>query len=152
MGMSIILGLVIIASLVVSLRFMQGANIQLTQNHLKELEQKVTSQQSKESDLTVIKNRLNLIGSLTNASKQRQMYKLVSSQIPDSINVSSSSVDRSGDVLISATTADGIGIDGFVTGLIDSVDGKDAISRVSIENLSRDRDGVYRFNLRIIAK
>ena len=72
--------------------------------------------------------------------------------MPASAAVNTLSVDKSGDALILATIADGISLDNLINSLISKESNEDKITGVSIESLSRAKDGTYRISLKIKTK
>lgn len=148
----LILVLIFLSSITVALRLFQSQRIKIAQANLEDVTTKVTQQKPKESSLTVLKSRLSTIDQISSLpSKQREMYNLVSSLLPPSLNISNVSVDKSGGMLLSIISQDFSNIDSFITQLTTDPS-QNKINQVIIEGLSRSRDGTYRGNLKIIAK
>lgn len=149
-GISIILFMVFLSILTLSLRILQSSSLKLTQLQAKEAEAKVSSLSSKQVSLVLLKNRIDAIGKyLGTSSKQAEIYNIVNSLFPANLNVSAVSVEANGTVLVSALAPDSDVLDRLFTDLLDKEKNEGKISRVSIDALSRGRDGVYRVSFKV---
>ncbi|KKQ76509.1 MAG: hypothetical protein US99_C0070G0011 [Candidatus Daviesbacteria bacterium GW2011_GWF2_38_6] len=72
--------------------------------------------------------------------------------LPSGLNISSYTIDRSGEAVVVGVVSDGESVDNLIVGLTSKSEASDKISRVSIENLNRGRDGLYRISLKIQTK
>lgn len=152
-GVFIILFVVFVASLTVALRFLQSQRISQVNESLTENESKIADLQGTENLLILLKNRLTTINEyLGIASTQVKMYDLIDKLLPSSISLTSVSVNNKGEILLSATTLSGDGVDELVERLTDPEINEDKISSVSLENLNRGRDGIYRMSFKITPK
>lgn len=149
-GISIILFMVFLSILTLSLRILQSSRLKITQLQTTEAEAKVSSFASKQASLVLLKNRLDAIDKYVGtSSKQAEMYNIVSSLIPPSLNISAVSVESDGTVLISALAPDSEILDRLFSDLLDKEKNEGKISRVSVDALSRGRDGIYRLSFKV---
>ena len=147
-----LLTLFFLASLIVTLRILQSQNLKNITAKSLEQENKISSLRDKESTLVLLKDRLNLISKITaNPSKQKQIYNLIVNEIPTTINVSSLSLDGSSNLSINAVASDSNALNSLFLALASDQTFKE-ISGVSVESLSRGRDGLFRVSLKLIAK
>mgnify|MGYP001562626204 CR=1 FL=1 len=80
------------------------------------------------------------------------MYQLIIDLLPSSVSITSISVDKGAEVLISAVATDANSLDELITGLTDVESNQGKISQVSLESITRGRDGIYRVSLKIKPK
>lgn len=147
-GVVTVLTLVFLSSVTIALRLLQGQNIKKSESQFQELTTRVQNFKTTESSLGVLKNRLNAIQNLAlQPSKQRTLYSQVISLLPSSLLVTSVSLDKSGNMSLSASTSDYVGFDNFLKSLSSTKDIK--VSKVAVDNLIIGRDGVFRVNLKI---
>lgn len=149
-GVVVIMVVTFLALATVVLRFLQSQNIVKLQDKLIFAEKRVEELKNTQASLLLLKDRLTTISKyLEIPSKEVQTYKLISQLVPASVSIGSISIDRGGELLVLATAADGISIDELMSNLISKETNQDKIRQVSIENLSRGRDGVYRLNFKV---
>lgn len=144
-----ILVVVFLSSLTVALRFLQSQKISQINNVLAQSQSRVSSLKDTEVQVTVLKNRLTTIDKyLGVTSLQVQMYSLIQKLLPGPISLSSLAVNNNREILLQANTLD----EGAIDELINNLTDQDKISTVSLDNLNRGRDGIYRFSLTIKPK
>ena len=147
--MVLLLTMFFLASLVVTLRILQASNLNRVNIKAQEEENKISGLRDKESTLVLLKNRLELISKLTaNPSKQKLIYDLVVGEIPSSVNVSSISLDSSGNLSLSAAVPDYNSLSALFSSLSSDATFKE-IAGINVESLSRGRDGLYRVSLKL---
>ncbi len=152
-GIAIIGIIAFLASLIIALRILQSQKILRLQNRAQEAEQKVSSLKTSQGYLLLLKNRLATINQyLGTSSKQAQMYNLVEKLLPPTVSISTISVSRNGEVSILATGNDGDSLDLFLNSLQSKDINEDKIKEISMENLSRGRDNLYRLTINIKPK
>ena len=152
-GVITILIMIFLASLTVALRILQSQSISQIQNQLSQSEQRISSLKSTQAYLFLIKGRLTTINQyLGSPSLQSQNYKIINKLLPPSVSVSSMSIDRGGEISISAYAPDGNSVDSLITNLVSKEINEDKITKVSLENINRGKDGIYRLSLRIRTK
>lgn len=152
-GILTILLMIFLASLTITLRILQGQKISQIKQQLTLSEQKITSLKDTQASLFLLKNRLGTISQyLDLPSNQSQMYQLITKLLPESVSLSSISIDKSGGVLLSAIASDGNALDDLITNLTSKETNQDKISQVSVESVNRGRDGIYRISLKIKSK
>lgn len=149
-SIAVLLLFIFLATTTVALGYIQSQDVKNAQVNLDSAESAVSGLKSKESSLVALKNRINSISEVKkDPSKQRIMYSLVDGLIPANVNVSSLSVDKSGDVVIAAVFSDIQSFDSFTQDLVNRNKNQDKIKEVDIDSLSRSRNGQYRVNLKI---
>lgn len=149
-GVGVILVMIFLASLTVALRILQSYSISQIQGRLGQIEEKVLNLKDRQASMILLKNRLAAINKyFDEPSIQSNMYALLDKLIPQSVAITSLSVDKKGDAVVIAVIPDSTSLDLFMANLLspDRMMGK--IKQVSIESLNRGRDGVYRLSLKI---
>ena len=123
----------------------------LVQSALSQEEKHLEGFKTTQASLIFLKNRLDIISKYSDkASKQNDVYESLSENIPSEAIISSLSVDRLGNALVLASIPDVTVLDDLFTGLVSSEDSK--FSQVSIDNLSRGRDGIFRVSFKLTPK
>lgn len=149
-GIAVILLMVFLASLVVALRVLQSQNIKVAQTQVSAQEQKISDLKDKQVSLFILKDRLSVIDKYLNtSSKQVSLYQLLDKLIPPSVVVSSVAVDKAGQIVLSCLVPDSQTLDEVVSNMTDTKINQNKISQVSLDNISRGRDGVYRVGFTI---
>lgn len=149
-SVSSLLMIFFLASLVITLRFLQSRNLTEVNTGATAAADKISNFREKESTLVLLKDRLVQISKLTaSPSKQKVIYDSVVQNLPANINVSSVILDSAGNLSISAVAPDPSSLSSFFAAL--SVNFEN-ISGINVESLSRGRDGVYRMTVRVLAK
>lgn len=152
-GVGITLVMIFLASSTVALRILQSNYISQVQSKLSETEGKVVALKDRQASLVLLKNRLSTIGqNLEERSKQNNMYNLLDKLIPQSISITSLSVDKVGNAVILALVPDSNTLDSLIKGLTTRESNKDKIKGVLLENINRGRDGIFRISLKITAR
>lgn len=147
-GVAVILGMCFLTSLTVALRILQGNNIRQVQAKVEDSQQRISDLKNTQASLVLLKDRLAAVGSyLGVSSKQTSIYQLLDKLIPADVSINAITIDKSSEVIVVATVADSQSLDDLVENLND-----DRISQVSIDNLNRGRDGVYRISFKIKPK
>lgn len=153
LAVAVVLVTAFLASATVALRILQSQKIIQVQSKAEEAEKKVSDFKTSQGYLLLLKNRLNTITLyLGNSSKQAQMYVLMEKLLTPSISVSTISVDKSGNVLILATSVDRSALDLLINNLLSKEISEDKIKEVSVESLNRGKDGVYRLSFKVKPK
>lgn len=153
LGVVAILLVVFFTSLAVALRILQSQNIREVQTTLSQEEERVSRLKDRQTSLLVIKNRLSTINQyLGVTSKQVSTFNLLNQLLPPQLAISSLSVNRSGDAFIVALAADNLTLDNLVSNLISKDDKSQKISQMSIDTLTRGRDGIYRISFKLKMK
>lgn len=151
-GIIIILIMFFLTSLVMALRILQSRNINGIQTTLAEEEQKVTALKATQASLFLLKDRLNIIGTyFGTSSKQSSLYALLNRLIPASVTISAIAIDKAGEVTLFATIPDSVVLDTLITNLTEKEINEGKITEVSVDSLSRGRDGYYRISFKLIS-
>lgn len=149
-GIAVIILMVFLASMAVALRILQSQYLVKIQIRLEAAEERVAALKDIQGSLLLLKNRLTVVNKyLETPSERVLMYKLIHRLLPASVSVNSISIGREGEILVLATAADGTVLDQIFTNLTFKETNEDKIKEVSLENLSRGRDGVYRVNFKV---
>lgn len=152
-GVAVILIMIFLASLTIALRILQSHTISQIQDNLTKSQQKISDLKNTQASLFLLKNRLNAIDQYLGVpSVQSEMYKIISQLIPSSVSINSISINKGGEVLVLALIPDGNSLDELVTNLTLKENNQDKISQVSLENINRGKDGIYRLSLKIKPK
>ena len=148
-GVIVILLMLFLASLSVALRILQSQNIKGVQTQVSAQEDKISQLKVRQASLLLLKNRLTTISQYLNIpSKSTTMFQLLDKLIPASVSINSATVDKSGNVIIAGLVPDSQTLDDMITALTDK-DNASSIKEVSLDTISRGRDGVYRVSLNI---
>ncbi|EKD85366.1 MAG: hypothetical protein ACD_38C00036G0003 [uncultured bacterium] len=152
-GVGVVLVLVFLTSLTLALRILQSRNISEVQVKLAKAEQRISDLKSTETSLMLLKNRLMVVNQYFGVSSQQtEMYKLIEKLTPLSVAVNSITVGKGGDVTLQAFVSDPVSLDEFVNNLTSVEWNENKISQVSVDNLNRGRDGVFRISLKITSQ
>ena len=149
-GVTITALLVFLSSLTIALRILQSHNLKQIQNKVSATEQKITDFKDVQGSLLLLKDRLTAINQyLDNPSQQVKMYNLVAELLPKSISISAISVSSSGEILVLGAAKDGGAVDKAIEDLTLSEVSKDKIGQVSVDGISRGKEGIYRLTFKI---
>ncbi|MBU0999849.1 hypothetical protein KKE78_00435 [Patescibacteria group bacterium] len=149
-GIVIVLIMIFLSSLTLALRILQNQSIAAVQATLAQEEQKISKLKGTQASLYLLKNRLSEIDQyFGKSSQQASMYKLIDKLIPTSVLINAITIDKSGGAVLLATAPDSLSLDRLLNNLITKETNEDRISQVSVETLSRSRDGFYRVSLKI---
>lgn len=151
-SVTLLLIMFFLASLVVTLRLLQTRNLNQVNTLSQVGESRIGGLRERESTLVLLKDRLGLIAKLTeHPSKQKLIYDLVIGKIPSSVNISSVSLDSTGNLSLSAVAPDYNSLSALFSFLSSDANFKEIIG-INVESLSRGRDGFYRVNLKLLAR
>ncbi len=149
-GVLVILVMVFLSSLSVALRILQSQSIKGIQTQVSASEQKISDLKDKQVSLLLIKNRLAVINQyLGNSSKQVAMLILLDKLLPPAISINSTIIDKSGEISILALIPDSLMLDNMINNLTDKTQNEGRIREISLDSISRGKDGVYRVSLKI---
>lgn len=152
-GIGIILFMIFLSSLTFALQVLQNQKLSGLQNQLVSAEGKVSQFQETEASLVILKNRLGGISKYVGvSSKQTELFKLINNLLPQSLIVSQLSVDKSGNILITAVTTDSFAVDQFIDSLTSQETNEGKINTVVLDNFVRGGDGIFRLGFRITPK
>ena len=151
-SVALVLVMVFLSSLVVTFRILQVKSLNNVNSQVIANENRITELRGRESTIVLLKDRLDQIDILIALpSRQKFIYEFILNKIPTNINLSAISVGVNGDLIISATSTDTDTLSEFFTKLT-SDEIFNEIADVSVESLSRSRDGFYRVSLKLTAK
>ncbi len=150
MGVMIIFLMAFLTSMSIALRILQSHNISQVQLSVNAQEQKVSDLKGTQASLLLLKNRLGVIGQyLGTPSKQTFAYALIDQLVGTAISINALSIDRTGDVSIVGLIPDSVALETLIESLTTKEKNENKISQISIDSLSRGKDGVYRISLKI---
>lgn len=146
-GVAVILLMVFLSSLSVALRILQNQNIKNVQTQVSAAQQKISELKDTQESILLLNNRLITISQYLGVlSKQTAMFALLDKLIPPQVFISSISVDKLGNVIILGLVPDSTTLDNLVNNL---TVGSSLIKQVSVDTISRGKDGIYRISLKI---
>ncbi len=149
-GVAIVLLMIFLSSVTLALRILQSRGIGRIQFLMTQSEGKVLDLKDRQAQLLLLKNRLTIINQyLGTSSKQTAIFKLLDKLLPPSLSISSFSVDKSGDVQLTAVAPDTVTLETLITNLTTKESSEGKISQIAIESLNRGKDGFYRLSLKI---
>lgn len=152
-GITAVLLMIFLSSLTVSLRILQSQGIEIIQGRVLGAEEKITDLKEKQASLIFLKNRLDILQKyLGTQSKTVSLYQFLTNQIPNSAQMDSVSVDKEGNMLALLHFQDILEFDNFIANLLDPEKNEGKIKEVSLDSLSRGRDGLFRVSLKIEPK
>lgn len=139
-----------LASLTIALRVLQSQRINQVQGKLTEIESQISGYKTVEDNVVLLKKRIGSINQyLGVSSKGALIYEFVEKNIPSRIIINSLTIDKSGDVFLTLVLPDSISLDAIVNGLLEAQTEKVKIKEISLDGLSRGRDGTYRLSLKL---
>ncbi len=152
-GVVSILIMIFLTSLTVALRILQSRNISVYQVKFANAQQRVSDLKSTQASLIVLKDRLSVIDQYYGvSSKQSSMYQLIDRLVSPPVVTNSISVDQTGIVTLTLSAPDAESLDQSISNLASDEYNGGNISKVSLESLSRGRDGLFRVGLKITSK
>lgn len=152
-GVAVILIMVFLAAMTVALRFLQSGNIAKVSARLNTTEQKVSQLKDKQASLFLLRDRLAAIDQYLGVpSPQASMYKLIDKFIPPSVSVTGLTVDKESQVILTALVTDAETLDNLISDLTNFESSGENFSQVSIDSLTKGRDGLYRVSLKVKPK
>lgn len=149
-GVAVILFVALLASISVGLRFLQSQNITKIQEGLTKAEERVLSHKDVQGSLLLLKNRLSAVGKYLEVPTEGvYMYNLISKLVPSTVVINSMSINRNGEILVLAVSPNSADLEKMFDNLTSTETNEGKIKKVSIENLSRGRDGIFRLNFTV---
>lgn len=147
-----LLVLVGLTSATFGIRFIQNNVLNEKNQSLVYAQNEVSNLKDKEGYAVLLKKRLDTIEKLSSDNKRVDTFLNVLNLVPSDIQISLISVERDGTVLVSAVSPTTSSIDTFLAVLQDKNRNGDSIQKVELRNLSRGRDGLYRYDINITPK
>lgn len=149
-GTTVVVILFFLVSITFALAFIQNFRLKKSEANLKHAKEQVEQFKSKEISLLVLKDRLKEIDRLqSKPSKQALLYKLLNNIVPASIRINVINIDRNSNGDLISTAQDVKAVDLFLNDLLDKQKNEDLIKSLSLDNFSRNRDGIYRIALKL---
>lgn len=153
LGVATVMLMVFLAALTLGLRVLQSQNIARISNQLDQTEEKISGLKTTQASLMVLKNRLTAINQyLGTSSKQSEMYKLINKLIPPSVIVSAFTVEKNSQIVFLALVPDVNSLDNMIESFTNKDLSGGKINQVSIDSLSRAREGIYRVSFKVQPK
>ena len=152
-GVGIIMLFIFLSTLTIALRILQSQSIKQVQAKLNTEKEKITNLKTTQGSILLLKNRLTAINQFLGiSSKQVLTYEFINRILPSSVNISSISVNKSGDISLLLDSPDSSSVDELISNLTTGEEAQAKIVNVAIEGLNRGRDGVFRLSLKITTK
>lgn len=134
------------------LKVSQNKEIEDTNNQTQTAENNLVAERNKEEALFALKNRLNLIKSLSGGDeKVKSMLSLIIYLTPPEVDLYDASVDKNGTIAASFSSKSLSAIDNLFTNLSSKEKNSNLISEVDLEGISLSKDLTYRFALKIFS-
>lgn len=149
-----LLGLLILfTSLILGVIIFQNATVQALTAEIETEKNNVGALKDKEAVVFFLKNRIDTINKFSDEHyKQGEVYELISSLIPQGVNVTSIQVDKSDKVSLSGETTATSYLDVFFNNITDPNTNEGKIISASVESLNKAQSGILRFSLVINMK
>lgn len=139
-----------LASLTVALRILQSQRISQVQEKLTAIEGQISGYKTVEDNIVLLKNRVASINQyLGVSSKDALMYEFIEKNIPPQTSINSLTIDKNADVFLTLVLPDSVSLDSIINGLLEAKTEKIKIKEISLDGLSRGRDGTYRLSLKL---
>lgn len=151
-SVSALLVLVALTSATFGIRFFQNSAINSDNQGIVLAQNQIGDLKSKEAAAVFLSKRLNSIQSLLGDNKKGDMFVSISALTPPDTQISIISVEKSGSMIISASAPTVASIESFLITLQDKNKTTDLVSKIDLENLTKSRDGLYRYDLKISPK
>ena len=149
-GIFVILLMVFFSSLSVALRILQSQSVKNVQIRVTAAEERIGQLKDTQASLILLKNRLSAINEYLNKpSAQAQLYAILGKIIPSNVGISSISIDKSGQAQVLASVPDSSTLDNLISSLVNTETNGGKIEEVSMDTVSRGKDGDYRINFRL---
>lgn len=153
LSIGVLVFLIFLTSIVLTLRISQRTDLTKAQNSLNYVQDQIGKQNTKEGELLMLKQRVDKIRSINSGDiKQRAVFNLITSLLPYSVLIHDFSVDKSGNTVLSLSSADINLLDGLITDLIDKEKNSDLVDKIRMDGLALGQDSLYRLNLKITVK
>lgn len=147
-----ILILIFLSSTTAALRFLQVKSVQDVEAQVQNSEVKVISLKGTEINLAVLKNKLSTIKTISSEpSKQTILFNEINQILPQQIQIISMAVNDSDKISMNGIVSDPSILDQFFQSALDSKQQSD-FTKIELNDLTRGRDGVYRFTLQLVIK
>ena len=150
-SIAVLMLFIFLASGATAFRILKVQDISRLEDQVKQEEEKVLSKKTGETVLVVLKNRLSLINQIEKSGANKTLiYQQISGLIPADVQISTLTVDRSGNMAIAIIAPGTQSLERMLSSLT-SKEAFKLISKVELESLSRGREGIFRSNLKITA-
>lgn len=145
---AVILLTILITTVAFAYKVYQGNQQEENTEQLATIKQQLGVLQEQEGYLNLVKKRLATIGNLqSQQSRELLALNLIYNLLPNSIVINSLNSSRDGVVLITGRAPDTSALEILINSLTDPDIIKQKISKISIDNLSRDAQGGLRFDI-----
>ncbi len=142
--------LLFFTSVTLTMRFLQNLEYGKSNNNLVLAQEKFSELKEKEGYLYLLKQRLVNIQKLGADSQKTAILNTVMSLVPPDIALAVISVDKAGNVSLTATTSSLVSFNNFLESLNNKEKNSNLISKLDLESMSVGKDEVVRFSLKII--
>ncbi len=144
--------LVTVTFAVFAVRYVQNNVLNQTNEALSAAESKVTSLKDREGYAVLLKKRLDSIDKLSSDNKKIDSFSTVLALTPPDVQLSLISVEKTGEVHLTSSSPNVKSLDSYLAILQDKTRNNDSIQKIDMQNLSRNKDGLYRYDLVVTPK
>lgn len=149
-SIAVLIFVISITAVSLFLKVSQNKEIEDTNNQVQTAENNLAAQRNKEEVLLALKNRLNLIKSLSGGDeKVKSMLSLIIYLTPPDVDLYDASVDKNGTIAASFSSKSLTGVDTLFSNLSSKEKNSNLISKVDLDGISLGKDLTYRFALKI---
>ncbi len=146
------IGVIVLVILITSATFgykvYQGNQQENNNLEIAKATQQISLLKDQEGYLTLVKKRLNSINNLqTQQSQELIALNVMFNLLPNNISITSINSSRNGTVLISGVASDTTALQELIDVLSDPKINQQRLTKASIENLSRDTLGNFKFDV-----
>lgn len=150
LSMGLLILLIFLSSATLAMRIAQNLEFRKASDNVVYAQEREASLKSKEAQLVFLKERLSLIDSFSQKDKKiKEMFNLVLNLIPLDIQISELSVDKTGNMVILLSTNNLFSLEKMTEDLGNKEKNSNLIKKISMEGLTRGKDGIFRFSLKI---
>lgn len=145
--------LICLTSATLGIRFVQNLDLKKANTNLTSAQNLVESQGIVEAQAALVKQQLDSIESISGQDANRKaIFNLLVALMPADVQISEASVDKESNMTLTLSSPSLSSLQDLFSGLSDPEKNAGLISKVDLQGLSVDRDGAYRFGLRITGK
>lgn len=149
-SIAVLIFVISITAVSLFLKVSQNKEIEDTNSQVQTAENNLVAQRNKEEVLLALKNRLNLIKSLSGGDeKVKSMLSLIIYLTPPNVDLYDASVDKNGTIVASFSSKSLTGVDTLFSNLSSKEKNSNLISKVDLDGISLGKDLTYRFALKI---
>ena len=147
-----LLVLVTLTSATFGIRFIQNSAIDKDNNGIVLAQNQISDLKSKEAAAVLLKKRLSSIQALGSDNKKSDLFTHLSSLAPADTQLSLISVGKNGQMVISASVTSIASFENYLSELQNKDKTSDLVAKIELENLTKNRAGLYQYDISITPK